>query len=333
MARKQPNKQGTMNHWHHIPHEGIPKDGFTRLTLAPEDIKSQIEALPAPPAPPPLSADVLKLKQKLSALAASADVAAAGAKQRLNQKDLPRTEKDAFKNALRKLVTDRTYKSLVNIHADMSHNMHGSMGPIGLLRFLAWHRRYILEFERALIAADKALRPNATTPVCLPYWHWIDPFPEWLEGFLPAKRPDNNTPPPARRKKSPPEKPNQTDVNYIISGFASQMRGINTDDYTRFTYGLEGWGKRPDGRSLPAHNHVHDWTGGIMSNTMYSPTDPVFWLHHGEVDRLWHIWQQQNGNSHPALTGNDRIMDPWPETYDDLRSIEALRYVYASNVP
>ena len=333
MARKQPNKQGTMNHWNHIPHEDIPKDGFTRLTLAPEDIKSQIEALPAPPAPPPLSADVLKLKQKLSALAASADVAAAGAKQRLNQKDLPRTEKDAFKNALRKLVTDRTYKSLVNIHADMSHNMHGSMGPIGLLRFLAWHRRYILEFERALIAADKALRPNATTPVCLPYWHWIDPFPEWLEGFLPAKRPDNNTPPPARRKKSPPEKPNQTDVNYIISGFASQMRGINTDDYTRFTYGLEGWGQRPDGRSLPAHNHVHDWTGGIMSNTMYSPTDPVFWLHHGEVDRLWHIWQQQNGNSHPALTGNNRIMDPWPETYDDLRSIEALRYVYASNVP
>jgi tyrosinase len=333
MARKQPNKQGTMNHWNHIPHEDIPKDGFTRLTLAPEDIKSQIEALPAPPAPPPLSADVLKLKQKLSTLTASADVAAAGAKQRLNQKDLPRTEKDAFKNALSKLVTDGTYKPLVNIHANMSHNMHGSMGPIGLLRFLAWHRRYILEFERALIAADKALRPNATTPVCLPYWHWIDPFPDWLEGFLPAKRPDNNRPPPARRKKSPPEKPNQTDVNYIVSGFASQMRGVNTDDYTRFTYGLEGWGQRPDGRSLPAHNHVHDWTGGIMSNTIYSPTDPVFWLHHGEVDRFWHIWQQQNGNSHPALTGNNRIMDPWPETYDDLRSIEALRYVYASNVP
>ena len=332
MAKKAAEQiKRTMNHWHHIPHEEIHKDGFTRLTLAPKDIKSQIEALLAPSAPPPLSADVLKLKQKLSVLAAPADVAAAGANQRLNQKNLPQTEKDAFKNAVRKLVTDGAYKSLINIHSDMSHNMHGSMGPTGLLRFLAWHRRYILEFERALLAADKALRPNATMPVCLPYWHWIDPFPDWLEGFLPANRPDNNTPPPARRKKSPPEKPNQTDVDYIISGFASQMPGINTNDYTRFTYGLEGWGKRQDGTSLPAHNHVHDWTGGIMSNTMYSPTDPVFWLHHGEVDRLWHIWQQQHDNSHPALTGNDRIMDPWPETYDAVRSIEALGYVYASN--
>jgi tyrosinase len=110
-----------------------------------------------------------------------------------------------------------------------------------------WHeplgRRYILKFERALIAADMELRPAEATPVCLPYWHWI-PFPEWLDGFLPANRPDNYTPPSARRKKSPPEKPNQADEDYIINGFASQMPGVNTDDYTRFTYGLEGWGKR-----------------------------------------------------------------------------------------
>ncbi len=70
-----------------------------------------------------------------------------------------------------------------------------------------------------------------------------------------------------------------------------------------------------------------------MSNTRYSPTDPVFWLHHGEVDRLWHIWQRQHDSAHPALTGNDRIMDPWPEDYDDLRAIEALGYVYASDTP
>lgn len=320
-----------MNHWNHISVEEAHQDGFTRLKLEPKDIKAQLEALPAPPPPSPLSPNVLKLKEKLSALTEPIDAAAAGLNTRPDQKLMPQTEKDAFKAAVKKLVADGTYETLINIHADMSHNMHGSMGPTGLLRFLAWHRRYILEFERSLVAADKALRPAAVTPVYLPYWSWVDPFPTWLNSFLPANRPDNNTPPPARREKSPPQKPNQTDVDYIISGFASQMPGVNTDDYTRFTYGLEGWGKRQDGTSLPAHNHVHDWTGGIMSNTSYSPTDPVFWLHHGEVDRLWHIWQQQHGAAQPALTGNDRIMDPWPDDYDALRSIEALGYIYASN--
>jgi tyrosinase len=322
-----------MNHWHHIPHEEVQKDGFTRLKLEPEDIKAQVEALPTPPAPSPLSAEVLRLKRKLSALVAPKDVAGAGIRTRLDQENMAQTEKDAFKDAVRKLVTDGTYKRLVKVHADMSHNMHGSMGPVGMLRFLGWHRRYILEFEHALLAADKVLRPTAASSICLPYWHWIDPFPEWLDGFLPANRPDNNTPPPARRKNSPPEKPNQADEDYIINGFLFQMRSVNTDDYTRFTYGLEGWGKRQNGTSLPGHNHVHDWTGGIMSNTSYSPTDPVFWLHHGEVDRLWNIWQQQHGSAHPALTGDNRIMDPWTEDYDALRSIEALGYVYASSTP
>jgi tyrosinase len=322
-----------MNHWQHISHEDIHKDGFTRLKLEPEDIKAQVEALPPPPTPSPLSPDILNLKLKLSTLAAPMAAAAVGVSTRANQKEMPTTEKEAFKAAVRKMVTDGTYKTIINIHADMSHNMHGSMGPVGMLRFLAWHRRYILEFERTLVAADKVLRPGAASPVCLPYWHWVDPFPEWLDGFMPANRPDNDTHPPSRRKKSPPEKPNQADEDYIVSGFASQMPGVNADDYTRFTYGLEGWGLRQNGTSLPAHNHVHDWTGGIMSNTRYSPTDPIFWLHHGEVDRLWHIWQQQNSTAHPALTGNDRTMDPWVEKYDDLRSIEALGYIYASNTP
>jgi tyrosinase len=322
-----------MNSWHHIPNEEIHKDGFTRLTLPPEKIKSQIEALPIPPSAPPLSSDVLEMRQKLSKLITPVEVAAAGAKQRVNQKSLSRAEKDAFKNAVSKIVADGSYKPLINIHADMSHNMHGSMGPIGLLRFLPWHRRYILEFERTLIAADKALHPNSTTPIALPYWHWSDPFPDWLEGFLPANRPDTNKPPPKRRERSPPQKPNQADVKYIIDGFASQMPGVNTDDYTRFTYGLEGWGRRRDGNPLPGHNHVHDWVGGIMSNVMYSPTDPVFWLHHAEVDRLWNIWQLQHVHAAPALAGTDRTMDPWPENYYDLQVIEALGYVYASNIP
>src|SRR5438067_2345532 len=122
-----------MNHWHHISHEDIHKDGFTRLKLEPKDIKAQVEALPASPMPSLFSADLLKLKKKLSTLAAPADFFAAGVNKRLDQKDMPQADQDAFKEAVRKLVTDGTYNTLINIHSDMSHNMHGSMGPIGML--------------------------------------------------------------------------------------------------------------------------------------------------------------------------------------------------------
>jgi hypothetical protein len=37
------------------------------------------------------------------------------------------------------------------------------------------------------------------------------------------------------------------------------------------------------------HNYVHNFVGGIMGGFL-SPLDPVFWLHHANVDRLWTEW-------------------------------------------
>lgn len=107
---------------------------------------------------------------------------------RKDQKDFGE-EAATFRNAVLKLVEDGNYRPLVEIHADMSHNMHGSMGTVGLLRFLAWHRRYLLAFEEALKDADRALRPGVENPVSIPYWRWVDPFPEWLRDFLPSPHP------------------------------------------------------------------------------------------------------------------------------------------------
>jgi hypothetical protein len=38
------------------------------------------------------------------------------------------------------------------------------------------------------------------------------------------------------------------------------------------------------------HNPAHMWVGGSMM-TSCSPNDPVFWLHHCNIDRLWAEWQ------------------------------------------
>lgn len=55
---------------------------------------------------------------------------------------------------------------------------------------------------------------------------------------------------------------------------------------------LEGFW--PEGSSM--HNAVHLWVGGQMQ-TGSSPNDPVFFLHHANIDRLWSQWQERYGDA------------------------------------
>lgn len=68
-----------------------------------------------------------------------------------------------------------------------------------------------------------------------------------------------------------------------------------------------------------------------MNNIQISPADPVFWMHHAEIDRIWSAWQANPANAAktPTLTGADRVMDPWPETAAQLSSISTLGYSYS----
>lgn len=62
---------------------------------------------------------------------------------------------------------------------------------------------------------------------------------------------------------------------------------------------VEGW-VGADGPGL--HNRVHVWIGGDMSPAS-SPNDPVFFLNHCNVDRIWEAWMQQHGRAYlPAQT-------------------------------
>ena len=49
------------------------------------------------------------------------------------------------------------------------------------------------------------------------------------------------------------------------------------------------------------HNGVHGWVGGAMSAVPIAAYDPVFWAHHGMIDRLWYLWQiSPRGTNPPA---------------------------------
>jgi len=83
---------------------------------------------------------------------------------------------------------------------------------------------------------------------------------------------------------------------------------------TGFRNRLEGWS--PFGM----HNRVHVWVGGDMGPAT-SPNDPVFYLNHCNVDRIWEGWLTQRGRSYVPGAGQGppghRINDPlfsivWP---------------------
>ena len=41
------------------------------------------------------------------------------------------------------------------------------------------------------------------------------------------------------------------------------------------------------------HNLVHDGVGGLMDDPDTAALDPIFWLHHANIDRLWEVWHRQ----------------------------------------
>lgn len=71
--------------------------------------------------------------------------------------------------------------------------------------------------------------------------------------------------------------------------FTSQTGLLNriTSDATYFEFNenIEGG----------PHAAPHIWVGGNMGQISTSPDDPIFWLHHGNVDRIHALWQDYRG--------------------------------------
>lgn len=238
-------------------------------------------------------------------------------KIREDESGLSDEKKNKFIAVINELVSKvRQYNKIVNIHGNMSHDMHsrnmmtGQVSRSGVQRFLSWHRAYLLEFEALLQSVDAS--------VTIPYWNWTktEIFPSWLDRLLPEGLVDlEGTQIPVKRTIS---------VNDSLPNPAETKVGITDNTtFTDFTLFLEG--ARPYG----AHNQVHNYVGGTMG-TMYSPADPIFWMHHAECDRLWHIWQLAHAEEHASLIGNKAVMDPWQYRYKDLVDISALGYSYES---
>jgi len=183
--------------------------------------------------------------------------------------------------------------------------IHGSLDPHpaagwnqcrhGSWYFVSWHRMYLYFFERIVRAQVVALGGPADW--ALPYWNY-----DGGNGH-------NALPTPFRN----PMQGGQNNPLYL----AERATGINAGaglppsitspafalSRTQFTGASEFGGgiTSPLGQFFAQtgrleqtpHNDVHVAIGGFMGNPDTAAEDPIFWLHHANIDRIWWLWQQQ----------------------------------------
>ena len=76
---------------------------------------------------------------------------------------------------------------------------------------------------------------------------------------------------------------------------------------TDFRNRVEGWMADAGFQAPWMHNRVHVWVGGDMLKGT-SPNDPVFYLNHCNVDRIWSAWLAANGGAYaPDMSAGDDL--------------------------
>jgi tyrosinase len=200
-------------------------------------------------------------------------------------------ERDRFLNAFGNLNGQGTgrFTDFRNMHTGPtlgeSHNEWG---------FLPWHRCYLLDLERQLQGVD----PTVT----LPFWRWDNPAPQVLAPAFMGLPNTNN-----RVQFTPGHPFNQwrTEGQLGIlrgTGFLpSQTPGLKNETATLALGGgvftMFGLPFKPQigqngGIEGQPHGGAHvSYGAGYIINPASAPRDPMFYLLHGNVDRLWAKWQ------------------------------------------
>jgi len=145
--------------------------------------------------------------------------------------------------------------------------------------------------------------------VCIPYWKSSEEqaFPSWLLGFTPT----------VNLMGGPHTVTRNIGMFAVLPNASAVAAAMTNGTFNTFASALEG-----------IHNSGHVWVGGSMGSVPFAPCDPVFWMHHCEIDRIWAEWQATHPGQNPTLPGSSATMDPWTETEMDTRDITALGYQY-----
>jgi tyrosinase len=163
-----------------------------------------------------------------------------------------------------------------------------SLNGIFTANFFPWHRFYLFFFERIV----RRLSGNAS--FALPYWGYMDGASSQT---LPPEFIATRSSPLWHERSAKPNAGKSLAKEYFVGGF------WNDAAFNPFSMDVEG----------TPHGDVHDGVGAAvegdefdMSSLFTSPKDPIFWLHHCEIDRIWEAGLK-NGVSAPTGPWGSRV--------------------------
>jgi tyrosinase len=214
---------------------------------------------------------------------------------RKNANQLKTRERDRFLLALAKLnssaAAPSTYQTLRNMHVAAADGEE-HQGP----HFLPWHRTYLLDLERGLQAIDPA--------VSIHYWRFDQKAPKiFTKTFM------------GQTKQSQSQAgdlvvldPDNPLVGWVTDSVSGILRTSIFNTKTEAAPGFPGFELLDQAQTLALgsaypqfrvmegspHGAAHVSFNGWVSSIPTAPKDPLFFMLHSNVDRLWAMWQWIN---------------------------------------
>jgi tyrosinase len=230
----------------------------------------------------------------------------------------------------------------------------------GTWYFPPWHRGYLIAFE--VVIRAEVIKLGGPVDWALPYWNYFKPNQNALPpAFASRDWPDGqgNNPLFVPQRYGP-----QNDGNVFVLLNQVNLQALSDPDFTGVpSGGSPGFGGVDTGFShggpvhggieTQPHDYVHGLVGGedpqtglpgLMSDPDIAALDPIFWLHHANIDRLWEVWREHppthvdptdpRWNNGPAFIGERKFAMPMPDgctwvfTPGQMSNLKALDYAY-----
>jgi len=241
--------------------------------------------------------------------------------------------------------------------------------------FPPWHRGYLVALEAQL--REDIVHNGGPSTWALPYWDYFGPAQEFdiPPAFAQQTMPDGSpnplfvtarygpnadnivfVPTAAGLKKHPvpPANFQGTVTETCLSNTVYTGSNGNTP-LPGFGGPLAGFwhgGNYPSGNlEQNPHNLTHVYVGGSVSDTVYglmadpglAALDPIFYLHHSNIDRMWAEWNSNSSHTNPsdhnwlkgpAASGEHEFIMPmpgkksWVYTPKDVNKLTQMNYTY-----
>ena len=174
--------------------------------------------------------------------------------------------------------------------------------------FLPWHRMYLHFFEQ--IVAAEVVKLGGPNNWALPYWNYSadlqsrllptafrnPTLPDGTKNFLFVAQRDSDA-------NAGQQFADAGDVELQPALTLADFSGPDPINFGGFATNFSHNGPGAGQLEIVPHGSIHVavGAGGWMSGFNTAGLDPIFWLHHANIDRLWEVWlNRHTGHKNPT---------------------------------